>query len=107
MNTILNFLLLMALVTLASASSRYQRDEMTGHIASTREEILARRERRKDHFGEKFEEYKQQLDDHHSGRRLLAGGDLNYIQKKVKAYETKLKQLHKEIDDRVRPSSKR
>jgi hypothetical protein len=47
----------------ASASIRHlERDEMTGHIASTREEILATRERRKEQFGGRYEEMKQQME---------------------------------------------
>ena len=94
--------LLVALIQFADASaSRMRRDERTGHISSTREEILAKRERRKVEFGGRYEEYKGQLDDHHSGHRRLSEGEVFRLEKKVKAYERKLEQLHEEIDERV------
>jgi hypothetical protein len=90
-------------VSTANASvNRLQRDEVTGHVPSTREEVLARRERRKDEFGGRFDEYKTQLDDHKSGRRRLQEADADRLQRKVKSYERKLEQLHQEFDDRVR-----
>mmetsp|Transcript_99167 Transcript_99167/g.286160 ORF Transcript_99167/g.286160 Transcript_99167/m.286160 type:complete len:135 (+) Transcript_99167:278-682(+) len=96
-------LLLSALIeSPVHASVRHlERDDVTGHVGSTREEILAKRERRKKEFSKKLEEYKKQLDDHNSGRRRLANAQqLERLQKKVKAYEEKLGHLNKEIDDR-------
>ena len=85
------------------ASTRHlTRDERTGHIGSTREEVYARRERRKDHFAGRQEELKQQLDDHQTGRRLLEGREVRYLERKIQSYERKLEQLNKEFDDRVR-----
>jgi hypothetical protein len=89
----------------ASASIRHlERDEMTGHIASTREEILATRERRKEQFGGRYEEMKQQMEEHTTGRRLLHETEFDRLERKMVAYERKLEHLHTEIDDRVRSS---
>lgn len=96
-------LLLSLVASPAFASVRHlERDEVTGHIGSTREEILAKRERRKTDFSKKLQELKQTWDDHESGRRRLTEGfETQRLQKKIKAYETKLEHLNAEIDDRV------
>jgi peptidoglycan hydrolase CwlO-like protein len=93
--------LLLVLSIPASASTRHlERDELTGHIASTREELLATRERRKEQFGGRFEEMKQQMEEHTTGQRLMNENEFNRLERKMKAYERKLEHLHTEIDDR-------
>ena len=102
MNRIATFLLFLFFIinTVNSTASRSQQDEMTGHIPSTREEVLARRERRKSEFGGRYEEYKAQLEDHESGRRRLNDVEVGRLERKLRAYERKLDQLHEEVDER-------
>lgn len=91
--TVFFFVLLSALASSVHGSVRHlERDELTGHVGSTREEILARRERRKKEFTQKLEELREQL---------KAGFDSERLRKKIKAYEHKLEYLNKEVDDRV------
>ena len=102
-STVLPGCLIMMLVSPLSASVRHlQRDEVTGHVGSTREELLAKRELRKTEFSRKLEELHQQWEDHETGRRRLKEGfETQRLQKKIKAYENKLEHLNQEIDDRV------
>ena len=93
---------LSVLVVSVNASVRHlERDDITGHLGSTREEVLARRESRKQEFAAKLDQLKQQLDDHESGRFLLQGFETERLKKKVKAYENKLQYLNEEVDDEV------
>lgn len=79
-----------------------ERDDVTGHVGSTREEILAKREIRKKDFTKKLMELKQQWADHESGEmRLREGSETERLQKKIKAYEKKLEYLNQPPDDRV------
>jgi peptidoglycan hydrolase CwlO-like protein len=96
-------LLMLMLASSVSASVRHlQRDEVTGHVGSTREELLAKRELRKKEFSRKLEELHQQWEDHESGRRRLKEGfETQRLQRKIKAYQSKLEHLNQEIDDRV------
>jgi peptidoglycan hydrolase CwlO-like protein len=96
-------LVMMMLASSVSASVRHlQRDEVTGHVGSTREELLAKRELRKNEFSRKLEELHQQWEDHESGRRRLKEGfETQRLQRKIKAYQNKLEHLNQEIDDRV------
>lgn len=96
-------LLLCLLASSSYANVRHlERDDVTGHVGSTREEIYVRREQRKVEFSRKLEELKQQWADHESGRRRLNEGfETQRLQKKIRAYENKLEHLNMEIDDRV------
>lgn len=100
--TVLHGCLIMMLASPVTASVRHlQRDEVTGHVGSTREELLAKRELRKTEFSRKLEELHQQWEDHETGRRRLKEGfETQRLQKKIKAYENKLEHLNQEIDDR-------
>jgi hypothetical protein len=91
------------LVASANASIRHlERDEITGHVGSTREEILARRQHRKDEYSRRLDQLKQQWDDHITGKvPLKEGFETERLKKKIKAYENKLEHLNQEIDDRV------
>lgn len=100
--TLLFFFLSFIISFVNGSINRLERDDITGHVGSTREEILARREQRKIEFSNKLEQLKQQWEDHVSGKkRLKEGFETERLQKKIKAYETKLDHLNQEIDDRV------
>ncbi len=106
-NSTLTFLLFLAVsflvvISVNGSTRRLERDEMTGHVSSTREEMLSRRERRKTEFSRKLQQLQQQWDDHISGKvPLKQGFETERLQKKIKAYETKLEHLNQEIDERV------
>ena len=98
------FLLILAfLISSTNASVRHlERDDITGHLGSTREEILAKREHRKAEFSSRLQQLKKQWDDHVSGKvPLKEGFETERLKKKIKAYEKKLEHLNQEIDDRV------
>jgi Tfp pilus assembly protein PilN len=67
---------------------------------STREELLARREQRKNEFGGRLNELKQRMEEHQTG--LQDQGELLKLERKRQAYERKLEHLNQDIDDRVR-----
>eukprot|EP00980_Cylindrotheca_fusiformis_P002854 scaffold672_cov126-Cylindrotheca_fusiformis.AAC.55 len=94
------FLLFVLLLSTVGASSRFEEDELTGHVASSREEILSTRQLRKQQFGNLLAEYQAQLDAHNSGEMLLNERDFNRISQKVKAYTHKLEELDKDADPR-------
>lgn len=97
---LVTLLLLISDTLVAADTRRHQRDEVTGHIPSTHEEILAHRERKKDHFGGKLEEMKQQIEDHKSGKFLMTKDEYDRAQRKVKAFENKVSELNREFDER-------
>ena len=98
------FTLVLFLISLDSVvghdTRRHRRDDMTGHIPSTHEEILSHRERRKDLFTSKLEEMKQTMDDHKTQRRLLTKDEYHKLERKIKAYENKMEELNREFDER-------
>jgi peptidoglycan hydrolase CwlO-like protein len=102
MRPLLFFLLLSLLLSSTSASTRYEEDELTGHVASTREEILSTRQLRKKQFGDMLAGHQAQLDAHNSGEQLLTEKDYNRVNQKVKSYTHKLKELDLDEDPRVR-----
>ena len=103
--TALVLLLLTFIVSVNGSVRHLERDDITGHIGSTREEVLAKRERRKKEFSGKLEELKRQLDNHNSGKvPLKEGFETERLKKKIKAYEQKLEYLNQEVDDRVSTS---
>lgn len=96
------FLFLLTFVASVNGSIRHlERDDVTGHVGSTREEVLAKRARRKQEFTKKLQELKTQMENHDSGSFLLTAYEVNRLQKKIKAYEHKLEYLNQEVDDRV------
>lgn len=92
--------LLGSTVSVAADTRRHRRDEVTGHIPSTHEEILAHRERKKGHFGERLDEMKQKIENHKSGMSLLTKDEYERAQRKIKAYENKMEELNREFDER-------
>ena len=94
-------LALLLLPNVASAASVGTREDSMGYM-STREEILATRERRKKQFSGRVEDWKEQLDHHESGRRRLSDPEAHSIQKKIEVYQRKLEwHLEGEMDDRT------
>ena len=75
-------------------------DELTGHLASTREEILSTRKLRKDFFGEKLDEFKKIINDHKNGIAPLNDNDVQFYERRIKLYENKLKELDMDKDPR-------
>jgi hypothetical protein len=99
--TAMFYSLMLASPVLASVR-HLERDDVTGHVGSTREELLATREMRKEDFSRKLEELKQQWADHESGKRRLSEGfETQRLLKKIKAYEKKVEHLNQQMDDRV------
>lgn len=98
------FLALVALLLLISSvladTRRHRRDDVTGHVPSTHEEILAHRDRKKDLFGGKLEEMQQKMNDHKNGINLMNKDDYERTERKIKAYENKLEELNREFDER-------
>jgi len=92
---------LLFLIGSVQANTRYEMDEVTGYIESTREEILSTRKLRKQQFGEKLARFEAQLEDHNSGEVLLTEMDYNRVLQKIKAYKHKLKELDLDADPRV------
>ena len=102
-----SFYLLMAValflssISLVAADTRlHRRDEVTGHIPSTHEEILSRREEHHDLFSSRLDEVNTELDHHSSGARQLTETEYNRLNRKKKAYENKLEELSREFDER-------
>jgi hypothetical protein len=100
---ILALLLLATVVSSASVGTQdggLKREDSMGYM-STREEILATRERRKKQFSGKVDDWKQQLDHHESGHRRLSDPEAHSIKKKIDVYERKMERhLEGEMDDR-------
>jgi len=86
--------------SVAGDTRRHKRDEVTGHVPSTHEEILAQRERKKDVFGERLEEMKRKMEDHKSGKQLLTKEEYQKMERKIKAYENKMEELTRDFDER-------
>jgi hypothetical protein len=97
------FLFLLTFLASVNGSVRHlDRDDITGHVGSTREEVLAQRNRRKVEFTRKLEVLKQQWEDHVSGSfPLKEGFEANRVKKKIKGLEHKIEYLTQEVDDRV------
>ncbi|MGK3744775.1 MAG: hypothetical protein ACI8RD_005525 [Bacillariaceae sp.] len=86
---------------LVSADTRHhRRDDVTGHIPSTHEEIVSRRQEHSDLFTSRLDEVNIQLDSHTSGERLLTETQYYKLERKKKAYEGKLEELNREFDER-------
>lgn len=100
-NAIVAFVLLQFLCQFVKGDTRlHRRDEVTGHIPSTHEEIVSRREEHHDHFSARLSEVNGQLDRHASGEQLLTQAEFNRLNRKKKAFENKLKELSREFDER-------
>ena len=89
-------LLLLVIAVVASAAS-VGRDD----YVSTREEILATRQRRKSQYAEILADYQQQLAHHEEGRRRLSSQEEALIKRKLNAYRRKLETYKEDFDDRV------
>lgn len=102
--SILLILIILSVTWTVDASTRHlERDELTGHIGSTREEILVKRERRKGQFGGKLEELYKQMEAHTSGEVPLPPASVARLEKKIKAYEHKLNYYEESDTEEVRP----
>lgn len=99
LNLIITLLLANTQFSLVAGDTRlHRRDELTGHIPSTHEEIVSRREEHHDVFSSRLEEVNEKIDLHSSGEKLLTEAEYNRLNRKKKAYETKLEELGREFD---------
>jgi hypothetical protein len=91
----LSLILLASVTDARPAKDRYAeyRDD-TGAYVSTREEILALRVQRKKQMAEKISEFKQQLDEHHSGDRRLEKTEMGTVQRRLLAHQRKHEQMN-------------
>jgi len=87
-------------ILVAADTRRHKRDEVTGHIPSTHEEILSRREEHKDLFSSRLDGIMKKLDDHSSGVRLLTETEFHRLERKKNAYENKIEELSRQFDER-------
>jgi len=78
----------------------HKRDEVTGHIPSTHDEIISRREESHDLFSSRLVDVNTKLNHHSSGETLLNEAEFNRLSRKKKAFENKLKELSREFDER-------
>lgn len=100
--------ILVAVIPHATAyADRYMQDDRASSnnngasYMSTREEVLAKRERRRKEFSARVEDWKEQLDHHETGRRRLEEADVASIQMKIDVYQRKLEyHLNGEMDIR-------
>jgi len=79
-----------ACVSARTSTRHLERDDITGHIPSTRQEVLARREERSEGFRERLVALYAQLEEHEQGILKLYPGEKIKIEKAIKAYEAKL-----------------
>ena len=70
-------------------------------LLSTREEILATREHRKQRLYTMIHDMEHQIQQDLIGRRMLAYGERVTLEKRLNAYRKKLETLEPELDDRV------
>ena len=100
-----NVIIALVLVTfqgsfVAGDTRLHRRDEVTGHIPSTHEEIVSRREEHHEVFSSRLDEVNMKLDNHFSGVQLLTEAEFNRLNRKKKAFESKLEELGREFDER-------
>jgi peptidoglycan hydrolase CwlO-like protein len=93
-------LLLIVISPVSADTRRHTRDDVTGHVPSTHEEILSHRARKKEVFGEKLDEIQKKMDDHKNGINLMNKLDYERTERKIKAYKHKLEELNREFDER-------
>ncbi len=87
--------------SLVGADTRlHRRDEVTGHIPSTHEEIVSRREEHHEVFSSRLADVNRKLEQHSSGEQLLTESEFNRLNRKKKAFENKLEELGREFDER-------
>ena len=78
--------------------TRHTRDEVTGHVGSTHEELLSSRAEKRDIFHDRLAEMKQRIEQHNQGNELLTEQEYNKLLKKIKAYEHKVNYLDNNND---------
>ena len=95
---------LLALVVLKHSSfvkadtRRHNRDDVTGFVGSTHEELLSSRSEKRDIFADRLQEMKRQMELHHKGERLMSEQEYYKLEKKIKAHEHKVEYLDKNTD---------
>jgi hypothetical protein len=84
----------------AGDTRRHIRDKVTGHIPSTHEEVVSRREEHHELFSSRLIDVNTKLGHHSSGDELLTEVEFNRLNRKKKALENKLEELSREFDER-------
>jgi hypothetical protein len=101
MTTILFIVALSSLLATAEAGRGSSWDDREGFgYKSTREEILATRDSRRERLVSMIRDLDVQLEDHSSGRRRLYDADASKLEKRARAYKMKLEMLQGDLDDR-------
>mmetsp|Transcript_25367 Transcript_25367/g.53479 ORF Transcript_25367/g.53479 Transcript_25367/m.53479 type:complete len:156 (+) Transcript_25367:216-683(+) len=88
------------LAAAADDTRRHRRDEVTGHIPSTHQEILARRDEHHGIFSSRLDNVEMRLALHDSGKRLLTEPKYHQLHQKKRAYQGKLEELGRRFDER-------
>jgi len=88
------------LAAAADDTRRHRRDEVTGHIPSTHQEILARRDEHHGIFWSRLEDVEARLALHDSGERPLTEPEFHRLHRKKRAYRGKLEELGRRFDER-------
>ncbi|CAB9526248.1 expressed unknown protein [Seminavis robusta] len=92
-------LLLIALLAIVGSVVAKEFSHSTG-FGTTKEEIIANRERRKEQLKKLLDEVRETKDNHDSGRKLLSDEELTVVDRKISAYERKLETMQGEMDER-------
>ena len=90
-----------ASVTTSSSDEENYDASAYNDLLSTREEILATREHRKQRLYKLINDMEHQIQQDLIGRRMLAYGERVTLEKRLNAYRKKLETLEPELDDRV------
>lgn len=85
-------------ISVEGDTRRHDRDDVTGFVGSTHEELLSSRAHKRDIFAGRLAEMKRQMEQHKTGERLLSESEFYKVEKKIKAYEEKIEYLDKNSD---------
>mmetsp|Transcript_60455 Transcript_60455/g.169454 ORF Transcript_60455/g.169454 Transcript_60455/m.169454 type:complete len:118 (-) Transcript_60455:158-511(-) len=66
---------------------------------TTREEIIASREKRRLQLERVLEQINQKIADHQSGKKNLAKHQLEHMEHKIRAYQYQIEELDRELDE--------
>lgn len=71
-------------------------------LKKAKAKILASRDKRRRQLENVLKNARQQMEDHHSGKKQLKPNQVEHHQHKLSAYESQLKELSRELDEEVR-----
>lgn len=99
--SIVFYVIILDTTTVVQANTRdLEYDDLTGEVAHTREALLSTRKRQKEHYRKLLDEFKKTMDDHKNGIAPLNANDVQFNERKIKAYSKKLEQLDMDKDPR-------